>query len=306
MVPDRNDRFSLDRGLRYRHCNQGYGNKVGVDRNRDFMMQRLLVSFAILAVLSTNAYAVPAVWGTTYGPGGVSSTPTTVVFTSAGSGTFTVPTNWNSSLIGSNPYANKIECVGAGVAGQNLGSPGTSSGGDGAKYAAVTNIVFTPGASISYTIAVLNSSHGSAGGDSYFNGASCAAASVCAPGGDSSSTAVGSTVSIGGSSAAASGGGGGGGAGGPNGAGNNASGSTGGSGDAGAGGSGGAASFNGGTGIEWGVTGIGSGGGGGGDHAASGGGSGGLYGAGGGGAVNSDGGGSGQQGACAITYYGLL
>lgn len=166
--------------------------------------------------------------------------PSRLVFLTVESGaSWTVPADWNSSL-------NSIECIGGGGGGGNA-VEGTSSGGGGGGggYSKVSNVMLTPGATVTFAVGVGGGAETS-GGATYF----CNSASNCASiggsavlaganegGGGSTVTAgaaasavgaVGSTITAGGSGGAggsANGGGGGGGAAGPNGAGGTGGGS---------------------------------------------------------------------------------
>jgi hypothetical protein len=246
----------------------------------------------------------------------------TVTFiTATGAGTYTVPSDYNSSN-------NSIETIGGGFT-------GSGGSGGGAAYSGIVNLALTPGASINRTVAAV-------AGDSWFNGASLAASSVGSKGatsitGAATTSGIGTIKYAGGDGAN-----GGGGAAGPNGAGNTAPGTgVGGQGDKGLGGAGGtkgadgasggtnggnaSAGNPGGGGTEWDAS-HGSGGGGGqggtggssnGSAGSTGGnggngGAGGLYGAGGGngGAGGSGnptpggagGSGVGRQGIIVVTY----
>jgi hypothetical protein len=135
-----------------------------------------------------------------------------------------VPSDWSST--------NTIETIGGGGGGSGGGSQ-PSTGGGGGGYSAVSNLA---GLSGSLTVQIgSGGSSASAGGDSWFNGASLATSSVGAKGGAGGPTSasggaggpasggVGTTKFPGGDgggvNAAHNGGGGGGGAAGPNGAG---------------------------------------------------------------------------------------
>ncbi len=232
--------------------------------------------------------------------------PQRVVLVSGNS--WQVPANWNSSN-------NTIELIGGGAAGTNgLISQG-SKGGGGGGYSEISNLSLVPGNNVTYNIGAAGVPGGGAGGDTYFNGASCSGASVCAKGGTSAGggAAGGGTGTIkysGGNPGAGymAFGGGGGGAAGPSGAGiagvnaDMSNPGAGGAGDAGNGGGGGAVPHGaGGNGSEWGT--YGSGGGGAGDNSSSGGGAGGSYGGGGGGGAGApSAGGGGKQGIIVITY----
>lgn len=162
-----------------------------------------------------------------------------VIFLTSGT-SWSVPSDWNSSTLGGNPFANKIEVLGAGSGPQNTSSVG-EAGGAGGAYSRSDNIVLTPGGSASYAIGTGGPS-GSAGGDTWFNATSLANAvsngssvSVAAKGsgaagagtgatGGQASAGVGTTKYNGGDgggsgNTSGDGGGGGGGAAGPSGAG---------------------------------------------------------------------------------------
>lgn len=258
-----------------------------------------LIGLAAGALFAGSSRAVPIAWSSAFQ--GLSSVASVAILSSGTS--WSVPTNWNNSTVGANPYANKVECIGGGEGGTNLAGTGVAQGGSGGGYATQSNITLAPGGSATYAIGAGTATH-TAGGDSWFNAASCVAASVCAAGGASLTSPVGSVTYAGGGGATVTGGGGGGGAAGPHGAGGIATTQTGGAADAGFGGAGGAAGNPGGNGAEWST--AGSGGGGGGDSAASGGKPGGNYGGGGGGANNADGAGVGIHGVCVVTYYPLI
>jgi len=260
----------------------------------------LAAFFALAFVPGPALHAVPASWSAVYQ--GVATTPTRVFLTTTGANTWTVPTNWNNSVIASNPYANKIECIGGGRAGQI--TTNHAIGGTGGGYAATTNITLTPGGSVNYSVGAAGAVSLGAGGDSFFGSTTCAGSTICAVGGASGSTAVGTTTFAGGTSSCASGTWcGGGGAAGPNGAGASVTNAAnGGNADAGFGGAGGSSS-NGGNGTEWDAS-HGSGGGGSGNTVANGY-AGGLYGGGGGAMTTGGTAGVGGQGICVITYYAL-
>ena len=139
----------------------------------------------------------------------------TIILTSTGANTWTVPSDWNDS-------DNSIECIGAGQAGGNTGSNLGGNGGSGGDYAKISNLSLTPGASVDYSIGPLSTYAGSnksadAAADTFFNGATFGAASVAAAGGGSSNTSSGDVVFTGGpgGSGRSYGTGGGGGSGGP-------------------------------------------------------------------------------------------
>ncbi|HXF55623.1 MAG TPA: hypothetical protein VNK52_16035, partial [Hyphomicrobiaceae bacterium] len=88
---------------------------------------------------------------------------------------WTVPQDWNS-------LNNSIECIGGGGGG---GGNGRGGGGGGA-YAKITNLVLTPGASVSYRVGAKGlggGASGSHGGDTWFNGTDMSNCSVGAKGG---------------------------------------------------------------------------------------------------------------------------
>jgi Salmonella virulence plasmid 65kDa B protein/Insecticide toxin TcdB middle/N-terminal region/FG-GAP-like repeat len=143
--------------------------------------------------------------------------------------TWTVPSNWNSSN-------NTIEVIGGGGGGSAaVLNASAGAGGGGGGYSKIANLALTPGGSVTYQVGTAGGV-ASAGGDTWFNGASLAAASVGAKGGGGASattagaggaatSGVGTTKFTGGNGGAGNsggaGGGGGGGAAGPNGAGGN-------------------------------------------------------------------------------------
>lgn len=244
-----------------------------------------------------------------------------VQFITAGTTTFTVPSDWNSGN-------NSIECIGAG----GTGGPNGRTGGGGGGYSKVTNITLTPGASITVQVgasaAWVSSLNQAITKNSYFNGANLAASTVGARGGQDGTDTL-ATNALGGSAASGIGttkfsggqsgttddlsGSGAGGAAGPNGDGGNGtngSGGVGGNGGAGDNGSGGAGGVGGnpataaGNGTEFDAT-HGSGGGGGGGNPTTGAPSaGGSYGGGGGGQGVTGGGGSslGANGLIVVSY----
>jgi hypothetical protein len=170
---------------------------------------------------------------TLYGAGGTVFNKATKVFlTTAGTGSWSVPSDWNSA-------SNTIEVIGGGGGGAN-GTVGTApgGGGGGGAYAKSINWPLTPGSTISYRVGASGGVAG-AGGDTWFcnstsNCSSLAGSAVIAgaqggsgasgrTGGSGGSTAssIGSTTFQGGSGGTADqsgnswGGAGGGGAGGP-------------------------------------------------------------------------------------------
>lgn len=243
----------------------------------------------------------------------VTSAPTRIFLTTAGSASWTVPANWNSAN-------NKIEVIGAGGGGR--GRSGTPRAGGGGGYSQINNLSLTPGASISLAVGAGGTGGGSGanganGGDTWFNGSDCATSSVCAKGGTGgtssgpgqggvASSGIGAIKFSGGSTTSGSyEGRGGGGAAGPNGNGLANSADVGGAGGNGAGGVGvSGCNAQGGAGTDiHGTYGSGGGGGGGFNSCGGNGGPGGLYGGGGGSADDQSGvGGNGGLGIIVITY----
>ena len=177
---------------------------------------------------------------------------TTETFTTAGAGTWTVPS------VGSNGFdvtSVNVEGWGGGGGGGNssgIGGLTVGAGGGGGAYAKKSSITVTPGGSIPYNVGAGGGSAATAT-DTNFNGAAAfncdggTGGNNTTPGvGGSLANSVGDTKFAGGNGVAGSGtsGGGGGGGAGDAGTGNNASGATGGAArvlDGGAGGNGGAA-----------------------------------------------------------------
>ena len=99
-----------------------------------------------------------------------------VIFLTSGT-SWVVPGDWDSAN-------NSIVTIGGGGGAGGTLNPGFfGAGGGGAAYSNITNLTLTPAASISYVIGaagtyVGTSSAGTAGGDTWFNGASLAASSV--------------------------------------------------------------------------------------------------------------------------------
>lgn len=288
-------------------------------------------------------------------PGSATPTSRKVVFLGAAVGSlqsWTVPSDWNNSN-------NTIEVIGGGGGGGGGSCAGLytwgGGGGGGGAYSKISNLSLTPNSTVNWQVgaqgvggginqqgACSNGFNGTAGGNTWFNGASYGAASVAAAGGaqglepadiggyfsgtyggggagGNAASGIGTVRYSGGygGSTFLTGGhqaGGGGGAAGPNGNGSYAQDAQGyggasgygGAGDAGAGGYGGGINANGGHGQEWGTN-LGSGGGGGGGQGWYGG-AGGVYGSGGGGGGANGGAGAaypagnGQQGLIMITY----
>ena len=140
--------------------------------------------------------------------------------------TFTVPNDWNSSN-------NTIEVISGGGGGCGHNPGGGNGGGGGGAYSQITNLTLTPSATIDLVVGVAGGFRGD-GGDTWFNGTTCAGASVCADGGigavnqaggtgGTAANSVGTLKYDGGTGGTGNGTadsqGGGGGAGGPNGAG---------------------------------------------------------------------------------------
>ena len=266
----------------------------------------------------------------------VRAAPIVIYITDTASTSWTVPSNWN-------PNSNTIEVIGGGGGGVNGLSGNPSAGGGGGAsgaYAIKNDLSLTPDSSVTIKIGTAGGV-ATAGGDTYFNAATCADSSVCGKGGGGASGSTGGSAQAGsvgntiyagrnggngGGASAQVGGGGGGGAGGsgPYGQGNvgsAGSGTTGGAGGSGGpsgGGTGGTANGGvGGNGTEWQVSpAYGSGGGGGGGQGGTGrnvsgtnGGASGTYGAGGaggggagGGSASPGAGTAGKQGLIVITY----
>jgi hypothetical protein len=89
--------------------------------------------------------------------------------------TWTVPADWN-------PSSNTIETIGGGGGGQTADTNFAGSGGGGGGYSKITNLVLTPGNSMTIQIGT-GGAAGQAGGDTWFNAVSLAASSVGAKGG---------------------------------------------------------------------------------------------------------------------------
>ncbi|HEX2859644.1 MAG TPA: SPRY domain-containing protein [Alphaproteobacteria bacterium] len=162
------------------------------------------------AVVSPSLYFQPVLYRGTGGtqvvtlPGPL---PTKTVFLTSGT-TWTVPSDWSGD--------NTIEVIGAGGGGGFGAGGGTTyaGSGGGGGYAKATSVTLTIGASISYNVGMggvaatpATSGAGSAGGDTWFNGASLAVASVGAKGGTGGTSGSGGT---GGAASSARGGAGGG------------------------------------------------------------------------------------------------
>ncbi len=98
-----------------------------------------------------------------------------VIFLTSGT-TWTVPADWNNA-------ANTIECIGGGASGAGNTSLSQAGGGGGA-YAAISNLLLTPGNIINLQVgaggAYVGPYYPAAGTDTWFNGTSGAASSVWA------------------------------------------------------------------------------------------------------------------------------
>jgi len=107
--------------------------------------------------------------------------PTVIFLTNTSLTEWTVPNDWNSG-------DNTIEVIGAGGGGANGAAEAGVGGGGGASgaYAKETNISLTPSSSITIQIGT-GGGVASAGGDTYFNGASCSLSDVCGKGGGGAS-----------------------------------------------------------------------------------------------------------------------
>lgn len=233
-----------------------------------------------------------------------------VIFLFESSTSWTVPSDWNSSV-------NTIEAIGAGGSGS---SASDGFGGGGGGYGKIINFSASPGASITVQIPGATSGGisgpGAAGGDTCFSDCSVLKGGGGGAGTGSAAGAGGVGVGdvtytggTGGPTASSPSGSGGGGAAGPNGNGASGSGDTGngGAGDNGNGGAGGIGFTGaaGGTAVQWTRTEgsaltAGAGGGGGAGDLGVNGGDGGRFGGGGGG--GSGFGGSGAEGIIVITY----
>jgi hypothetical protein len=144
--------------------------------------------------------------------------------------TWAVPSDWRSS-------SNTIETIGAGGGGQTADAGYAGSGGGGGEYCKVTNLPLTPGHIVNLQVGT-GGAAGTAGGATYFAGASIETSAVGAKGGNAGSdgegggggnSGVGAIHFAGGSGGTNDGqpwgGAGGGGAAGPNGSGSNGGGS---------------------------------------------------------------------------------
>jgi hypothetical protein len=144
---------------------------------------------------------------------------------------FTVPASWNDA-------DNSVHVIGGGAGGNTTAFGGNGSGGG--AYSSVSNLNLTPGAMLNYRVG-LGGVVNTAGGDTWFNGASLAASSVGAKGGlvAGAGGAAGSGIGTIKFSGGAGSSGGGGGAAGPNGNGKNGAASSGSNGGGGGGADGG-------------------------------------------------------------------
>lgn len=90
---------------------------------------------------------------------------------------YTVDASWNDA-------DNAVETIGAGGGGGGFTGPGGGGGGGGA-FSGIENLNLTPGGSVSYRVGSpgVGGSNGTAGGDTWFNGATLGASSVGAKGG---------------------------------------------------------------------------------------------------------------------------
>ena len=126
-------------------------------------------------------------------------TTKTVFITTAGSSSWTVPSDFTST--------NSIFTIGGGGgAGGTQSSVTYGGGGGGGGFSSITNISLTPGASVTVQVGAAGThgapgSSGTAGGDTWFNGASLAASSVGAKGGGGGGAAVPVAGGAGGASA---------------------------------------------------------------------------------------------------------
>lgn len=102
----------------------------------------------------------------------------TVLLTTPGAGSWTVPSNWTSAN-------NSIEAIGGGAGGGTSGGGNDAGGGGGGACSSVSNLALTAGASISYQIGAGGPS-GNSGGDTSFN-----STTVVAKGGASTANAIG-------------------------------------------------------------------------------------------------------------------
>lgn len=202
-------------------------------------MKKLLgLLFALC--LGTAANAVPAAWGNVYG--GIAATPTVVDLTTAGAGTYTVPSNYQHTVNGANGWASLLECYSTGQE-----SDGAGDAGAGGGYSSITNANLTPGASIGYFISTSGTGQASSFICNSTSNCATIAGTAVVVGAPCCGTTVGAvgTVKFAGGTACCSAGGG---AAGPGGNGGNATGisapGAGNGGLAGAGGTGGSAGNN--------------------------------------------------------------
>ena len=223
--------------------------------------------------------------------------PSNTQFLTAGSGTWTVPADWNNSN-------NTIECIGGGGGGRASAGLAPGAGGGGGAYSLINNLTLTPGATVAYRTGA-GGGPGAPGEDTFFGDAAFANAKVGAKGGGGAA-ALGpgmggaaadgfGSIKLGGGNGGAGGnrgGGGGGGAAGPKG--NGAAGANGSTSFGGAGGGGGGGGNGGGSGGSAAPPGQAKGGAGGNNQSGMGSGAGGsAAGAGGPGTVGGGGGGGG-------------
>lgn len=123
------------------------------------------------------------------------TTKKTIVLSTPGTSTWTVPADWNNA-------SNEIICIGGGQAGGESGST-KAYGGAGGDFARINNITLTPGASENYHVATSSSYSGfnpqaDAGDDTWFGGTGIGDADVVAKGGGSSNSSSGDVVFTGG------------------------------------------------------------------------------------------------------------
>ena len=116
-----------------------------------------------------------------------SEIPPQVIYLTTGT-SWTVPANWNSA-------SNTIECIGGGGGGRGGVDSSGCGGGGGGAYSKISNLALTAGGSVTYQVGS-GGAAGSAGGDSYFNGASLGAASVGAKGGNGATSGSGGSGGV--------------------------------------------------------------------------------------------------------------
>jgi hypothetical protein len=95
----------------------------------------------------------------------------TVVLTTDSGSTWTVPADWNNA-------DNSIACIGGGGGGE-MGTINGGGGGAGGGYSSISNLALTRGATVTLQVGTAGAA-GTAGGDTWFNGANPAASSVAA------------------------------------------------------------------------------------------------------------------------------